>query len=238
VLRATAALRRLAYSRLLAPVETWERHRIVADLIGDAHTVLDVGGAPRLLAALLPNARIIVANIRPPADIVFDGKHLPFVDGGFDAVTSVDVVEHLPAVQRPHHLAELARVARIRVVACWPLGSDDHCNVEQDLATWYERRHGRPHPFLVDHLRHGLPDFDETRRLAALMPGDVELRFHGNHRVAAARFRDTALARSRPLGYALNRLRERPSLELATEPTPVTNRVFVVADLAASRRTD
>jgi Methyltransferase domain len=219
-------------SRLLVPIETWERHLVVAQLLGRVGSVLDVGGAPRLLASLLPEARVVVANVRPPADVVFEGRSLPFADGSFDAVVSVDVVEHVPPQQRAAHIAELVRVAGTRVVACWPLGSEDHREVEEELAAWYERRCGRPHPFLAEHLRHGLPGLDETRRLATLLPGRVELRFHGDRRVAAERFRETALARSRPLGYALRRLRERPSLELEAEPTPVTNRVFVVADLA------
>ena len=216
---------------LLDPADTRERHLVVARLLGLQGSVLDVGGAPGRLAALLPRTDVVVANVRGPADVVFDGVTLPFPTGAFDAVTSVDVVEHLPREARAAHLRELARVARGLVVACWPLGSPAHEAEERELAAWYEEVRGRPHPYLAEHLRLGLPDLEETRRLAAALPGSVEMRFHGDRRVAAARFRELTLARSRPLYYAFRRVRARPALDLDAEPRATTNRVFVVAHL-------
>jgi SAM-dependent methyltransferase len=47
---------------------------------------------------------------RPKADLLYDGKRLPFEDGSFDTVLSLQVLEHTP---RPGELlAEMARVLR------------------------------------------------------------------------------------------------------------------------------
>jgi hypothetical protein len=219
------------WRRLLVPIETWERHLIVARLLERPGTVLDVGGAAGLLASLLPDAHVVVANVRPPADVLFDGRNLPFPDGSFDAVASVDVLEHVPAGERSLHLAELARVARGRVVACWPLGSWEHDQLERELAAEYETRHGVRHAFLDEHLRNGLPDAAESSLLAKSLPGSVCVAYHGDYRRSARRFRELAAARSAPLRYFVRHVGEPIDLALTMQLQPVTNRVFVVADL-------
>lgn len=221
---------------MLVPAETLERHLVVARLLGTPRfgkhsSVLDVGGDPRLLSRLLPGADVVVANVSPPADVLLEGSVLPFEDGAFDAVASIDVLEHLPREQRQEHLAELARVARSRLVACWPLGSPPHERTERELAEWYASRRGRAHPFLEEHLRLGLPDLEASRRLAASLPGDARLLFHGDVKTAARRFRELGEARSRPLRYARRRARDRPELDLHDEPRPETNRAFLLVDL-------
>jgi SAM-dependent methyltransferase len=217
--------------RPLVPAETLERHLVVAQLLASAGSVLDVGGDPRLLVRLLPGIEVVVANVSPPADVILAGSALPFENGAFDAVVSVDVVEHLPSEQRQVHLAELARVARVRVVACWPLGTPLHEGLERELADWYEKTRGRAHPFLDEHLRLGLPDLEAARELASSLPGSAQLLFHGDVRTAARRFRELGEARSHPLRYVRRRLLDRPDLELSREPGPTTNRVFLVAEL-------
>ena len=226
----TARLR----ARLLAPIDTWERHLVLAQLLERPASVLDVGGAPRLLASILPESRVLVANVRPPADVVFGGQTLPLADGSVEAATSVDVVEHLAPGDRPRHLAELARVAARTVVACWPLGSSGHLEAERELAAWLQNQRGSAHTFLDEHLRRGLPDLEESRRLAAGL-GQATLYFHGDYRLAAARFRAVVEGHSRPIRYTVSRLRESPTLELAETPSATTNRVFLVFRKAVAR---
>jgi SAM-dependent methyltransferase len=231
-----ASLPRTMRSRLvrpltLVPAETLERHLVVTHLIGAAGSVLDVGGDVRLLSRLLPGSDVVVANIAPPADVLLEGSTLPFESGAFDVVASIDVVEHLPRERRQEHLAELARVARSRLVACWPLGSPRHERVERDLGKWYETTRGRSHPFLEEHLRLGLPDLEASRELASSVSGESRLLFHGDVEKAARRFRELGEARSRPLRYAWRRALDRPDLELLREPRPETNRVFLVVEI-------
>ena len=153
-------------ARLLMHPDTWERHAIVARLVGGTQEILDVGGVRGQLAAFVTRARVVTINVEPPADIVFDGRSFPFADSSFDAVVSLDVLEHLPQGQRRAHVLELARVARRRVVVCCPLGTLDHVSAERDLARWYRDTTGRSHRFLAEHLERGLPTADDLRLLA------------------------------------------------------------------------
>jgi SAM-dependent methyltransferase len=191
--------------------------------------VLDVGGTPGALAGLLPGADVVVANVDPPADVLLSGPRLPFEDAAFDAVTSVDVLEHIPPPRRGAHVRELRRVARHTVVVCCPVASPGHDAAEAELAEWYRRVTGRPHRFLEEHLANGLPTATELEELGDLL-GAYELRFHGDYRAVQQVFRFGVLARRRPwravplLGPVLHYT---PSTELADRPAPTANRAFL-----------
>jgi SAM-dependent methyltransferase len=216
------------------PLDTWERHAIVANLAGRPRTVLDVGGAPGVLAAFMPDSAITTANVETPADVLIAGAELPFADAAFDAATSVDVLEHLERHDRGRHLKELARVARDRVVVCCPLGTAAHAESERRLAEWYEHITGRQHSFLTEHLARGLPVESELRALASALPTSSDLRFHGDFHRAEELFRLGVLARIQPHRYALRyvrrRLTTRPDLTLSPDAHEFTNRAFLVVN--------
>ena len=128
----------VARDRLLTAADTWERHLIVADLLGDARQVVDVGGLPGQLRAFLPGASVLAANVSPPADLIVPEDRLPFETGSIEAVTSLDALEHVPRELRAGFVAELVRVAARRVVLCCPLGSDQHVAAEREVELWYE----------------------------------------------------------------------------------------------------
>src|SRR5947209_6118432 len=98
-------------SRVLARLfwhrDKWHRLVLAAECAHAAHSVLDVGGRGNELARLLPQARVISANVEPPADVLVSGDQLPFPDGSFDMVTSCDVLEHIPPNRRQLHVAEV-----------------------------------------------------------------------------------------------------------------------------------
>ncbi|MGI8421914.1 MAG: class I SAM-dependent methyltransferase [Gaiellaceae bacterium] len=212
------------------PLDTYERHALVARLAAGPERVLDVGGTPGVLALFLGSS-ITSVNVEPPADVLIDGVTLPFPDSSFDAVTSIDVLEHLPREARTAHVAELARVASRRVVLCCPLGTDRHVAAERALGEWIERETGAQRRFGAEHLLHGLPTEAELRSLAAAAPGAFELRFHGDFRRVESLFRAGVRARRSRAAlarYALRRLRTRPDLALASEATDFTNRAFLI----------
>ncbi|MEX2645725.1 MAG: methyltransferase domain-containing protein [Gaiellaceae bacterium] len=202
----------------LAP-DTWERHALAARLAGSPGTLLDVGGEG-LLRRYLLGTEVTTANVEPPADVLLAGPELPFADGSFEAATSIDVLEHLPAAERAAHVAELRRVARETVVLTTPLGTPEHVEAERELAEWHEAVTGRRHRYLDEHLRHGLPTPEE---LAELGEGG-ELFFHGDFRRAAELFRFGV--RRRPLDLVRLALARRDR-ELSPLPQRFTNRAFV-----------
>ena len=214
--------------------DTYARHALAAQLVGDADSVLDVGGVCRGLARFLPKTRIVVANVEPPADVVFDGRRLPFADSSFAAATSLDVLEHLLREQRAEHVAELARVARGRVVLASPLGSEQHAEAERALAAWYEATTGAAHPRLAQHVAYGLPTAQELLALAEGAGLRGELFFHGDFRRLERLFRLAARARRSPpalVRYAVLRIATRPDVTLTRLPVPHTNRAFLVAEM-------
>lgn len=105
---------------------------------------------------------------------------LPFADASYDAVLSLEMMEHLPAEVRAPALREMLRVLRPggRLIVTFPAG-ETAARLDAWLNAAYRRRHGRDHPWAVEHLENGLPDPDEIARLAAsLHPRRVRLRRH------------------------------------------------------------
>jgi hypothetical protein len=228
----------LARNRLLSAADTWERHLVVARLVGRPRTLVDVGGLPGQLAAFLPGTAVTAVNVEPPADLLVDPGPLPFTDASIPAVASLDTLEHVPPGERAGFVAELVRVARDRLVLCCPLGTPQHVAAERALHDWLRAATGAEHPWLAEHLAHGLPTREELEDLLAparAAGARVRLLFHGDFRRAERELRRIVRARARPrpaslAAFALPRLAHRPDLRLAEAPTELTNRVFAVVE--------
>jgi SAM-dependent methyltransferase len=124
---------RLRLPLFLLPEDLWERHHLVSRYLKGCRprTVLDVGGEG-LLGRFLPRARVVSTNVEgPQADCVYDGERLPFASASFDAVVTLDVMEHLPSARRPAFVDELFRVTRTHVVIAVPLGTPLHEGLER-----------------------------------------------------------------------------------------------------------
>ena len=145
--------------------DQWRRMTLVAARVpDDAMTVLDVGGRGHQMARLLGPATVTSLNVRPPADVVVSPQdRLPFADGAFDVVLSSDVLEHMPAADRPRHLQELVRVARRRVVLCWPAGSPTKDAAEERLQARLRAELDVRLDFLEEHRQFGLPREADVR---------------------------------------------------------------------------
>jgi hypothetical protein len=240
--RAGVLTRAVTYARWQP--DKWERLHVLADLARPAASVLDVGGRGAELATLLPDADVVSVNVRPPADVVYAGQGLPFPDDAFDVVTSSDVLEHMPADARHDHVAELARVARSRIVIGCPLGSEAHAASEQRIASTLRTRYGLRLDFLEEHIEYGLPTADELRALVlGHAPGSkLELWYHSDFSKGEQMLVDGVAARWGHDPRALVRLLRDSYLtpratDVAAAPSPTTNRVYAVVHLDLTHST-
>ena len=113
--------------------------------------------------------------------VVGTATDLPFADASYDVVLSLEMMEHLPDDEvRAQALREMLRVTKPggRLVVTFPAG-----RTAERLDAWlnaaYRRRHGKDHPWAVEHLENGLPDAEAIARLAASVGARrVRLRRH------------------------------------------------------------
>lgn len=138
-------------------------------------TVLDVGTSDLGVRYYLPQDRFRVYSLdidwKPLASngtrgssVAADGCHLPFTDGAFDVVVSVDCLEHVPPERRSEYLRELDRVARKRVVLHFPaLGPGEFQSdpFEVRFRAIYRLTFRRDEN-IEEHLQHGLPDIRQV----------------------------------------------------------------------------
>ncbi len=89
-----------------------------------------------------------------------DARSLPFDDASFDAVVSVDLLEHIPPADRGKVVAECVRVARKLTVLAAPVGKEAALE-DSVLAQYYQRQFGTLHPNFKDHLKYDLPSAGE-----------------------------------------------------------------------------
>jgi SAM-dependent methyltransferase len=97
---------------------------------------------------------------------------MPFDDGEFDAVIAAEVLEHIPADDREAALREMLRVLRPsgRLIVTFPADATAReCDTRLNEA--YRDRYGTDHPWVIEHLREGVPATDETRALLERLAG-------------------------------------------------------------------
>lgn len=115
---------------------------------------------------------------------------IPFDDRSFDAVISVDSLEHVPPENREDAVREILRTAHRLAVIAVPSGAGAEAQ-DRFLAERYLQVRGEEYPFFQDHLKYGLPRDDEleqmvTRALRGLgRQGGITLQKNANLRLRA-----------------------------------------------------
>ncbi len=159
--------------------DQWSRYGTAADWLDRLFTgiaepirVLEVGcNVLNLLPEFLDADRVRITRCDthtngdgdPDYVQVAPGQPLPFEDESFDAIVALEVLEHVPQSDRGGFVAECLRVARHAVIMSCPDGSPAVEAAEGLANAEFERRHGRPHPFLLEHRQFGLPRESEVR---------------------------------------------------------------------------
>ncbi|MBD3267937.1 methyltransferase domain-containing protein, partial [bacterium] len=154
------------------PFDHYQRYKFLAEILVRMEekptSVLDVGGAYGYFPYFYSSCPAMVVDIVAEEAAYargYDGQKLPFEDGTFDVVVSIDTVEHLPAGKRESFLRELTRVAEKAVVITGPFQEADVEEAETvlyDFITTQLQSHDR---FLEEHRTFSLPKMDEVKPL-------------------------------------------------------------------------
>ncbi|HST04284.1 MAG TPA: methyltransferase domain-containing protein [Chloroflexia bacterium] len=168
---------------LTIPFDQYGRLRIAQHLTEILHTeisaqspgnpqrlrILDVGGYPGNLRDFVDHERydLTILDVVPddgsiPGYIQGTGLGLPFADGSFDVVTSLDVLEHIPDPNRAAFLNEIMRVSRHAALLINPIQSLQADLAEETLDEYIRWIMDAQQEQLAEHREFGLPDFERT----------------------------------------------------------------------------
>lgn len=149
------------------PFDHYQRYAAAAAIVQSLEplvgTVIEVGAnRQRLLGEFLPQARVLYTDIEAQEGlddfVVADAAALPFGDRVFEAVVSLDVLEHIPPAARASAVAEMARVAgRIVVIGC-PIDLPATHAAERAADAVWRGYFNASYPWLEEHQTYGLVD--------------------------------------------------------------------------------
>lgn len=152
---------------LQLPFDHFQRYgtgaRILERLgLGDAG-ILEVGAnRQRLLGRFLPRARLLYTDVEVEGDeqdfVVADATDMQFADDSYDAVISLDVLEHIPEDRRIAAVEEMARVSRCAVVIGCPLDAPWVREAEEDANGFWRELFDEDYEWLAEHKEFGLVD--------------------------------------------------------------------------------
>lgn len=171
------SLRRFVFSGFFAGFENADtviRYApIVDEILGSglaSPSILEIGSGTQGIALYLP-FRVTGVDLRFDGDVqpnldpvCQSGTDIPFGDGSFDYVVSVDMLEHVPPEDRREVVREMIRVARRKVFLAVPCGASAE-QQDRKLNDIYFESRGSYYRYLQEHVLHGLPGVEEIRSL-------------------------------------------------------------------------
>ncbi|QIL21516.1 methyltransferase domain-containing protein [Thermomonas sp. HDW16] len=152
------------------PFDHYQRYgaasRLLQALDLPALRVLEVGAnRQRLLGQFLPRAACLYTDLHAEGDekdfVVADATGLPFQDQAFDAVVSLDVLEHIPITLRAQAVAEMARVAGRAVIVGFPPDEPWVRDAELEANGRWRELFDEDYFWLQEHKEFGLVDAEE-----------------------------------------------------------------------------
>ncbi len=97
---------------------------------------------------------------------------LPFRDGTFEAVVSLDTLEHVPRDARDAFVRELVRVCKSRLYVGFPEG-DGAARHDAIMEEYYRRHQPAVHPYFVEHREYGVPKSGEFTGMLRTAAGEL-----------------------------------------------------------------
>lgn len=173
--------------RYLPVVKELKKREIEAD-------VLEIGSGGLGIAPYLKQ-RVVGADteFKPPIfekliPVIARAQNLPFADQSFQAVISLDMLEHIRPEDRPEVIAEAVRVAKDFVCIGAPMGHAAH-KQDELLREEFKKRNGTDFTYLKEQVEYGLPEEAEVisqikqaaevenRKISIRVLGNINLKF-------------------------------------------------------------
>lgn len=151
------------------PYDTYERHKRVAELLGDAKTVVDIGGQLNMLSQFCDVSKVTVANLESSeekSDVTIKRGKLPFGDNSFDTSCAIDVLEHIAKSNRAGFIKEVVRISKEKAILSFPIGTPQHISYEEEIQKWLENK-GHGVSYLREHIKYGLPKKEEIEKITS-----------------------------------------------------------------------
>jgi SAM-dependent methyltransferase len=144
--------------------------RLLQSLLSESgSTILDVGGYPGRLRALMPQYQWVICDplVDAPGDqVIGDAAALPFQKNAVDCAVSLDVLEHIKPDKRTAYIQEINRVSKQGFILSFPYQHPLVQQTEESVRLAYEEKYsGKMHPWLEEHHVYGLPNKDEVETL-------------------------------------------------------------------------
>ena len=223
----------LRYHRVLDEIEDFWRDDLRILEIGSGsggiaqYLAHPVSGVDSQFDRTAPNAHPNLVAIQGSA------AALPIEDECFDVVLRLEMLEHIPRAERSQSISEMYRVLVPggRIVLTFPSGEDAR-TLDRWLNESYRAKFGEDHPWLIEHLREGVPDPADVQQELEALGASVRLSHHfsvpafvlvqGLYSVLWGGPIFGRIFRSRPFATVVFRF-------LRRDPNPPAYRVLIVA---------